>query len=116
VAKRRKSSVNKAQAIRDYVAAHPEARGVDVVADLKGKGIKVSSAQVSNIKTSGKKKKPAAGGKKRGPKKRLTRPEDVRFIGDKGLEVLDAALVMLEHVTVDYAKSMLDRLSSRKPR
>jgi hypothetical protein len=50
VAKRRKSSVNKAQSIRDYVTAHPEARGVDVVAGLKSKGVKVSSAQYRTSK------------------------------------------------------------------
>ena len=49
---RSQSGVNKAQAIRDEFGVQgANARPKDVIAALAAKGIKVSSAQVSNIKS-----------------------------------------------------------------
>jgi len=42
--------ISEAQAIRDYLAQHPEARNVDVVKALAEQGIKISSSQVSRQK------------------------------------------------------------------
>ena len=59
--KRSARGVNKSQAIRDHLAANPQATPNEIVAALKQQGIKVSPGLASNIKyTSGR-----AGGKKR---------------------------------------------------
>jgi hypothetical protein len=53
LARRKRGSVNKAQAIRDeFATLGRKGRPRDVIAALKAKGIAVSSAQVSNIKAS----------------------------------------------------------------
>ena len=64
----KKKSVNKSQAVRDYLSAHPDAMPKEVMAALAKEGIKVSRVLVSTIKTKLKKdgtakkaaKKPAA--------------------------------------------------------
>lgn len=109
-----KTKVNKAAEIRAYYAANPTASGAEVVSALKKKGISVSPSQVYNAKATGNKSKKTKG--KKGTKTRLTRPEDVQVISDRSLNVLEAALTMLEHVTLDSAKGLLDKLSRRKPR
>lgn len=48
----------KSAAIRDYLAANPGARTVDVVAALKKQRIRVSSQMVSNLKGKGGSGKP----------------------------------------------------------
>ena len=59
-----KPQVNKAQAVRDYLNAHPGAGPVEIVAALAKQGIKMTRSHVSNIKTKINKeattKKPAA--------------------------------------------------------
>lgn len=103
-----KSKINKAAEIRAYFAANPAAKGGDVVAALKAKGIKVSLPQVYNAKqSSGKKKK----GRKNLVRTAMSKDEGV---ASKSLHVIEAAFVMLEHMTVDSAKAILDRLSSGK--
>lgn len=42
------------------------------------------------------------------------RPDDVQNIDDRSLNVLEAAFTMLEYMTVDSAKSILDRLAGGK--
>jgi hypothetical protein len=113
VAKRRKNGVNKAQAIRDYLATNPTAKGTEVVAALKAKGINVAPAQVSNVKTAGKKK-----GRKKTRRAKLGSRlvATASNFADNSLSVVDAACTMLDHLTADAAKSLIDRLSSRKPR
>jgi hypothetical protein len=51
-----KKQINKAQEIRNYLAKHPQARPRDVIAALATRKIKVTSGQVSNIRS---KPKPA---------------------------------------------------------
>ena len=48
---------NKSQAIRDYYKANPKAKPKEVAAELKKKGINVSTAFVSTIRSNSKKKK-----------------------------------------------------------
>lgn len=102
---KRKTDVNKAAEIRAYLAANPNAKGVDVVAGLAKKGIKVAPAQVSNVKTAGNKKKRRKTGLVRAA---VAKDEGVAA---KSLHVIEAAFTMLEHMTVDSAKAILDRLS-----
>ncbi len=47
---KKKPSINKSQAIRDYLKAKPEAGPTEVVRELKKKGIKITPALVSNVK------------------------------------------------------------------
>ena len=46
----KKRSVNKSQAVRDYLSAQPDAMPKDVMAALAQKGIKVSRVLVSTVK------------------------------------------------------------------
>jgi hypothetical protein len=63
--RRKRSGVNKAQAIRDQFAVlGAGARPKDVIAALAEKGIKVSSAQVSNIKSGLRGKRKKKGGRR----------------------------------------------------
>jgi hypothetical protein len=66
MARGKTEGVNKSQAIREYLAANPNAMPIDVIAGLKEKGINVSRGLVGLVKykKSGKK----AGGRKRGRK------------------------------------------------
>ena len=52
-----KKTVNKSQAIRDYLKTHRNAGPKEVQAALAKKGIKVTEALVSNVKSNAKKKK-----------------------------------------------------------
>ena len=53
---KKKNRVNKSQAIRDYYAANPEAKPLEVAAAMKSKGIVVTAQFVSTIKSTSKKK------------------------------------------------------------
>lgn len=69
---KKKTSVNKSQAIRDFMAANPDAAPKDVEAALAKEGIKVTAALVSTVKTNAKAKgkpKKAATKKKTAAKK-----------------------------------------------
>ncbi len=52
-----KKTVNKSQAIRDYLKTHRNAGPKEVQAALAQKGIKVTEALVGNVKSNAKKKK-----------------------------------------------------------
>ena len=52
-----KKTVNKSQAIRDYLKTHRNAGPKEVQAALAKKGIQVTEALVSNVKSNAKKKK-----------------------------------------------------------
>ena len=54
---KKKSGVNKSQAIRDYRKAHPTHKPKQIAAELGKKGIKVSPQFVSTILSTSKKKK-----------------------------------------------------------
>ncbi len=64
---------NKSQAIREYYAANPKAKPMEVSEALKSQGVNVTPAFVSTIRSTSKKKKVGkpgrpAGSTKRGPK------------------------------------------------
>ena len=112
MAKKKKTGVNKAAAIRDYLAANPEAKGVDVVAALKSKGIVVAPAQVSNIKTgAGKKKAKKSGGGivDNGRPKRGRKPIDTGE--SQAIKIIDAAFTLVAAAgSVDAAISVLNKI------
>jgi hypothetical protein len=47
----KKQAVNKTQAVRDYLKAHPGAMSKEIVAALTKQGIKINAGHVANIKT-----------------------------------------------------------------
>lgn len=106
-----KTKINKAAEIRAYFAANSAATGPEVVEALKAKGIKVSLPQVYNAKQSAKSK-----GKKKGRKVGAVRAAMAKDegLGMKSLHVIEAAFTMLEHMSADAAKAVIDRLSGGK--
>ncbi len=52
MAKKRK--INKSQAVRDYLKAHPKATSGEIATALNKKGIKITPAYVANIKATSK--------------------------------------------------------------
>lgn len=105
---KKKQAVNKAQAIRDYFAAHPDAKGTEVVAALKAQSITVAPAQVSNVKTAGAKKK-SKPGRKPG-RKPGTAMASVLTIGDK----IRAAVALLGVSTAEEAHHLIDALANHR--
>jgi hypothetical protein len=53
----KKQKVNKSQAVRDYVEAHPEATSGEIAVALGKKGIKITTNYAANIKSQSKKKR-----------------------------------------------------------
>ena len=47
----KKQKVNKSQAVRDYLKAHPQAMSGEIAAALTKQGIKITPGHVANIKT-----------------------------------------------------------------
>lgn len=47
----KKEKVNKTQAVRDYLKAHPKAMSSEIAAALNKQGIKINAGHVANIKT-----------------------------------------------------------------
>jgi hypothetical protein len=47
----KKQKVNKTQAVRDYLKAHPKAMSGEIAAALNKRGIKINAGHVANIKT-----------------------------------------------------------------
>jgi hypothetical protein len=70
---KKKSSLNKSQVIRDYVAAHPEAKPKDVAAALTAQhGVEFTSQAVSMTKSNDKKKSGKTGRRSRSTKGSVT--------------------------------------------
>jgi hypothetical protein len=60
----KKQKVNKSQAVRDYLKAHPGAMSGEIAAALNKQGIKITAGHVANIKSQTKKKRSAKKAKK----------------------------------------------------
>ena len=60
----KKQKVNKSQAVRDYVKAHPEATSGEIAAALNKKGITITANYAANIKSQSKKKRRTTKAKK----------------------------------------------------
>ncbi len=74
-----KKKINKAAEIRNELAKSPDAKGVEIVAALKARGVSVSPAQVSNLKTkTNNKTATKKTGAKKGPKPKLGLGEKIR--------------------------------------
>ncbi|EMI45797.1 MULTISPECIES: hypothetical protein [Pirellulaceae] len=57
MAKKKSDGVNKSQAIRDYYAANPKAKPMEVAEAMKAQGIDVTAQFVSTVKSNSKKSK-----------------------------------------------------------
>jgi hypothetical protein len=111
--KKAAEGVNKAQAIRDYFAAHPEAKGVDVVTALAAKGIKVAPAQVSNVKTAASKKQTKASGAGNGKKPGRKAKASGTEVGNGIAASVRAALALLKATgSASEAKALIDVLAA----
>ena len=55
----KKQKVNKSQAVRDYLKAHPQAMSSEIAAALTKQGVKITPAHVATIKTKAKAKRSA---------------------------------------------------------
>ncbi len=81
VTKTSKRSVNKSQAVRDFLAAHPDARNPEVQAALAKKGIDITPNYVSIIK---------------GQAKQAKSPKKAEVKGDIGVSELRAAMALVK--------------------
>lgn len=54
-----KSGINKAQAVRQYLAVHKRAKPLEVVAAMKKEGVDVTAGYVANIKSKSKRRRKA---------------------------------------------------------
>ena len=120
-------ATNKSQAIRDFKASNPEAGPTEIVTELGKQGLVVTTALVSNVLTTAKKKKAkkkpgrpkgavSTGAPKRKgrPKKKGGRPSKAASnASDVNLNALIAAKKLVDQMggNLAQAKSALDALA-----
>lgn len=102
--KRGRRRVNKSQAIRDYLAGHPNAMPKDIQAGLAAEGVKVSSALISAVKYGGK----SAKGRRKAARGRAARTS---ITAD---ELIHAKGLADRMGGVDRAKAVLEALAKLK--
>ena len=96
--KKAKSSINKSQAIRDYLAKKPKAAPKEVIAALKENGVEVSVGLVSNVKYS-----------KKRPKKAVKKKVSVKTVAARRLAVASLSVADLLEV-----KKLADQMGGVK--
>ncbi len=100
MAKKKSNGVNKSQAIRDYYAANPSAKPMEVADAMKAEGIDVNAQFVSTVKSNSKKSKktgrrgrPAGvSAKSAGPAKKVGRPATAKANLSSGEVSLDSLI------------------------
>jgi len=100
MAKKKTDGVNKSQTIRDYCAANPDAKPLEVAAAMKAQGLDVNAQFVSTVKSNAKKSKktgrrgrPAgASNKVAAPKKQAAKQPATKASSASGEVSLDALL------------------------
>jgi arginine repressor len=87
----KKKPVSNSQAIRDYLKTHKNAGPKEIQAALAKKGIKVTAALVSNVKSNAKKKSAGTQAKVRVTKKAADRTplQDVKEAGDLLMQAVE---------------------------
>ena len=90
----KKTSVNKSEAIRDYLKTHKNAGPKEIRMALAKKGIKVTDALVSNVKSNAKKKTVAKKAKVRVAKKPAERSpvEDMKEAGSLMIKAVELVI------------------------
>jgi hypothetical protein len=95
----KKKKVNKTQAVRDYLKAHPQAMSKEIAAALNKQGIKINPCHVANIKTQINKARNAGkNAKKAVAAKPVAAVPASPAIAEPEKSVKAAATVTLEHV------------------
>jgi arginine repressor len=98
----KKSPVNKAQAVRDYLKAHPGTANKEIAEALKKQGIKISANHISNIKS----KMAVSKGKRKRRSKAATAMSTKSGVG---VHEIKAAFVLLKQCGgIENAKKALD--------
>ena len=106
--------VNRSQAVRDYLTAHPGAKPKEIMSALKAKGISLSMSLVNAIKYAKRKGSPKSSGRPVGrpPGKRLGRPPAAAKNGDLRAGDLIAAKAFVTRVGgAESARRALDLLA-----
>jgi hypothetical protein len=99
MAKSRRESVNKSQAIRDALEAHPDKSPSEIADVLKGKGLDVNAQYVSTIKSNAKAKR----------SKFVRRRKPMGRAGSNGLGPFSAALEFIREAGgLEQAKHALE--------
>jgi hypothetical protein len=103
LAKTKKASVNKSQAIRDALQAHPQRSPLEIAEGLKANGLEVSAQYVSTIKSNAKTKGP----KTKSVKRRKPRASP----GRNGFGTFQAALHFIREAGgLDHARRALQTI------
>ncbi|MGA2061112.1 MAG: hypothetical protein ABSG67_11570 [Thermoguttaceae bacterium] len=98
----KKPAVNKAQAVRDYLKAHPDTANKEIAEALKKQGIKLSPNHVANIKS----KMAVSKGKRRRRSKAATAMSTKTGVD---IHEIKAAFVLLKQCGgIESAKKALD--------
>lgn len=110
---KKKKSVNKSLAIREYLAVSPDAKPPEVIAAMKSKGITVTAQFVSTVKSTSKKKSTRGKSpvKKSTAAKRGPRKATLKAAGAISLDSLIKAKQLVEEMGgVEEARSALTAL------
>lgn len=106
----KKSKVNKSEAVRDYAAAHPNAKPAEIAAAMAEMGIQVTPQAVSTIKYQASKKKGAP--KRRGRPRKTAVAKSTAAPARGTVTDLMAAKQLADQVGgVEKAKNLLDALA-----
>ncbi|GAA4461990.1 MULTISPECIES: hypothetical protein [Novipirellula] len=122
MAKKKSSGVNRAKAIRDYYKAHPNAKPLQVSAELKKQGIEVTAQYVSTIRSNSKRQQGEVGkpgrpsGKKAGGE---AAAKPAKTTNHRKQKVSLPLLVRLKHLTREFGgiaetRAALDALEAIK--
>ena len=111
--KRSAGGVNKSQAIRDFLAANPQAGPTGTVAALASKGIKVTTSLVSGVKTRGGSSKRRGRGRLSGRPRKATsrRRRSMRNDTVAVSDLLQATKLAERMGGIDRARTALDALA-----
>jgi hypothetical protein len=85
----KKQKVNKSQAVRDYLKAHPKAMSGEIAAALNKQGIKITPAHVATVKSQSNKARTA---------KKVAKKQTAVEVAAPAVVEKAAATVTLEHV------------------
>lgn len=120
--KKSKKKVNKAAAIKAYLAEHPGAGPTAVAQALQAQGVDVNRTYVSNIKSQKKKRRGKRPTRKSASASRSAPPEttpaeDVRQAGELLYQAVDLVMkagLKESKTLVEFAGKMVERIKEKK--
>lgn len=110
----KKQKVNKSQAVKDYLKAHPEATSGEIATALNKKGIDITANYVANIKTKLNKVRKAKNAPKRAEVVAATEPVVEKPAKNGGLTVDQVKKVSLLMKTLGGFKAVNEVLDTVK--